>query len=212
MSSAEIALAFENDDPAIVEAPRYRGTVIQVATTADSDWTTWPLHKSYPPIMEKIIFQAAAGRMSERNVRVGQPFDQALPPAASTAAIATVHRPDNKDAIVKLQSGGDVSRFFFEGTNLSGLYLVKIGPPLGLDSAFSANPDPIESDPAKLDRAGLIESVPGWSFDYFNDTKNLLHDATAVTRRGELQRPFLWAVLALLIIESILAWRFGHHR
>jgi hypothetical protein len=209
-STAEVALAFENDDPAVIEAPRHRGTVIQIATSADRDWTTWPLHKSYPPVMEKIIFQAAAGRMSERNVRVGQPFDQALPPAAS-AAVATVHRPDNKEAVVKLQAGGDVSRFFFENTNLSGLYHVKIGPPLGVENAFSANPLPAESDPAKLDRAGLIESVPGWSFDYFNDTKNLLHDATAVTRRGELQRPFLWAVLALLVLESALAWWFSHH-
>jgi Aerotolerance regulator N-terminal/von Willebrand factor type A domain len=210
-SNAETALAFENDDPAVIEAPRHRGTVIQVATTADRDWTTWPLHKSYPPIMEKVVFQAASGRMNERNVRVGQAFDQALPPAAGAAA-ATVRRPDGRDRVVKLQTGADVSRFFFEGTDLSGLYQVKIGPPLRTETSFAANPDPIESDPAKLDRAGLMEATPGWSFDYFNNTKNLLHDATAVTRRGELQRPFLWAVLALLIVESILAWWFGHHR
>jgi hypothetical protein len=32
-----------------------------------------------------------------------------------------------------------------------------------------------------------------------------------VGRRGELHRPLLWALLALLIIESIAAWKFGHH-
>ena len=52
--------------------------MILVATSADAGWTTWPLHKSYPPIMQQMILQAAAGRLAERNIRVGQPFDQSL--------------------------------------------------------------------------------------------------------------------------------------
>ena len=86
-SSAQVALYFNSGDPAIIEAPRYRGRVVQVATSADAGWSTWPLHQSYPPIMEQIILQAASGRLSERNVRVGQPFDQALPSSAAGAAV-----------------------------------------------------------------------------------------------------------------------------
>ena len=54
-SAAAVALAFDNGDPAVVEAPRHRGRVIQVATSADRDWTSWPLHQSYPPVMEQMI-------------------------------------------------------------------------------------------------------------------------------------------------------------
>ena len=82
-SQAKVALAFDNGDPAVIEAPRHRGTVIQVATSADAGWTTWPLHQSYPPVMEQIVLQAASGRMAERNVRVGQPLDQSLPAAGA---------------------------------------------------------------------------------------------------------------------------------
>ena len=46
-SDAQVALAFETGDPAVIEAPRRRGKVIQVATSADAGWTTWPLHNSY---------------------------------------------------------------------------------------------------------------------------------------------------------------------
>jgi len=61
-SNATVALAFDNGDPAVIEAPRHRGRVVQVATSADRDWTSWPLHQSYPPVMEQIVLLAAAGR------------------------------------------------------------------------------------------------------------------------------------------------------
>src|SRR5439155_1756220 len=102
-SPAQVALGFDNGDPAIIEARRQRGTVVQVATSADAGWTTWPLHPSYPPVMEKIIFEAASGRLDERNVRVGQPLDQALPAAGTAAAVAVV-LPDGQTLPTKLQA------------------------------------------------------------------------------------------------------------
>ena len=207
---ARVALWFSSGDPAIVEASCYRGKVIQVATSADADWTTWPLHQSYPPIMEQIVLQAASGRLAERNVRVGQPFDQALPASAAGAAVE-VNRPDESRAAAKLTAAGDVSVFHYEETDLSGAYRAKFGPPLAVESIFAANPDPVESDPAKLDRAGLASAVPGWAFTYLTNWKDLTGNASSVGRRGELHRPLLFALLALLIVESIAAYRFGHH-
>ena len=209
-SQAQVALWFNSGDPAIIEMPRYRGRVIQVATSADTGWTTWPLHQSYPPIMEQVILQAASGRLAERNVRVGQPFDQALPASASGASVE-VTRPDEVRAPSKLKPSGDVSLFHYEETDLSGAYRAKFGPPLALESIFAANPDPIESDPFKLDRSGLSDAIPGWAFTYLTNWKDLTSNAASVGRRGELHRPLLWALLALLIVESFAAWKFGHH-
>jgi von Willebrand factor type A domain/Aerotolerance regulator N-terminal len=209
-SPARVALAFDNGDPAVIETRHARGTVIQVATSADAGWTTWPLHPSYPPVMERIIFEAASGRLAERNVRVGQPLDQALPASGSAAAV-TVVLPDGQSVPSKLQAAGGVSQLHFEKTELSGAYQVKIGPPLALESTFAANPNPAESDPAKLDRAGLADAMPGWSFAYLTNWKELTGNATSVSRRGELHRFMLYGVLALLMLESVLAWKFGHH-
>ncbi len=209
-SPAKVALAFDNGDPAIIESPRFRGTVIQVATSADAGWTTWPLHPSYPPVMEQIVLQAAAGRLAERNVRVGQPLDQALPAAGESAAVSVVI-PGGKSVASKLKAAGGISLFHFEDTELSGAYQVTIGPPLALEATFAANPDPSESDPAKLDRAALAAAVPGWTFDYMTNWKELTGNAGAVSRRGELHRPLLYALLGFLLLESILAWRFGHY-
>jgi hypothetical protein len=104
-----------------------------------------------------------------------------------------------------------VSQLHFEDTELSGPYQVKVGPPLSLESTFAANPDPVESDPAKLDRAGLAAAVPGWNFAYMTNWKELTGNAGAVSRRGELHRPLLYTLLVFLLLESILAWRFGHN-
>ena len=123
----------------------------------------------------------------------------------------TVVAPDGRSFPSKLLAAGGVSQLHFEATDLSGAYQVKIGPPLALDVTFSANPDPAESNPAKLDRAGLADAVPGWSFAYLTNWRELTGNAAAVSRHGELHRTLLYLVLVLLMVESILAWRFGHH-
>jgi hypothetical protein len=211
-SKAQVAVAFDNGDPAVVESPRHRGTVILVATSADTGWTTWPIHKSYPPVMHQIVLRASAGRLTERNIRVGQPYDQSFPETAA-AAPATVVTPKGQSVAAKLQPAGGVSQFHFEQTELSGEYKLRIGPPVGVESSFAANTDPAESDLTKLDAAVLGELLPGWKFIYVHpsDWRELTRDAASVGRRGELHRPMLYALLVLLLVESILAWKFGHH-
>jgi len=161
-------------------------------------------------VMEQLVLQAAAGRQAERNVRVGQPLEQALPAAGASASVSVVV-PGGRALPSKLQAAGGVSLLHFEETELAGPYQVKVGPPLPLESTFAANPDPAESDPARLDQAGLKSAVPGWAFTLMTDWKALTGDAGAVSRRGELHRPLLYALLVFLLLESFLAWRFGHH-
>jgi hypothetical protein len=207
---AQVALAFDTGDSAVIEAPRARGKVILVATSADAGWTSWPLHRSYPPIMEQIMLQAAAGRLAERNIRVGQPLDQSFP-AAGAAAPATVVTPKNQTVATRLKGEGGVSHLHFEQTELSGTYQVRIGPPLAVESSFAANPDPAESNPEKLDENKLKERLPGWNFFYLTNWRELSRSAVSVGRRGELHRPLLYGALFLLLLESFLAWKFGHY-
>ncbi|GAC1463385.1 MAG: hypothetical protein NVSMB9_00830 [Isosphaeraceae bacterium] len=209
-SRAKVALRFDNGDPAVIEAPRHRGTVVQVATSADSGWTTWPLHASYPPIMEQIILQAAAGRMAERNVRVGQPLDQVLP-GSGVSSTVSVDVPGGKVVPSRLQISEGASLLHFEDTELAGPYQVKIGPPLAKELTFAVNPDPAESDPTKFDRISLGAAYPGWKFAYLTNWKELTRNADGVSRRGELHRPLLYAMITCLLLESFLAMKFGHY-
>ncbi|QEH36861.1 hypothetical protein OJF2_54460 [Aquisphaera giovannonii] len=209
-STATVALAFDNGDPAIVEAPRARGRVYQVATSADSGWTSWPLHNSYLPVMEQLFLQAAAGRLSERNIRVGQPYDQSYPAAGASSPV-TVVTPRGQSLETRLKAAGSLSQLHFEQTDVAGAYQVRLGPPQNEESTFAAGPDPAESDPAKLDKSGLAERIPGWNFLHLDNWRELSRSAASMSRRGEMHRSLLLGALGLLLLESFLAWRFGHH-
>ena len=158
-------------------------------------------------------------RSSSRRPRVGSPSGTSGSASRSTsrspprraAPPSRSPGPTRSRAPAKLKPSGDVSLFHYEDTDLSGAYFAKFGPPLAMTSTFAANPDPIESDPFKLDRAGLAEAVPNWTFSLLDNWKDLTSNAASVGRRGELHRPLLWALLTLLIVEAVAAWRFGHH-
>ena len=167
-SKAEVALAFENGDPAIVEARRHRGTVFLVATSADTDWTNWPIHKSYVPVMQEMVYRAAAGKLSDRNIRVGQPFDESFPASGASAPVTLVP-PKGQSVATKLQPAGGVSQLHFEQTVLAGEYKVKVGPPLALETLFAANSDPAESDLSKLDRAQTDRAYAGLELPVFDE-------------------------------------------
>lgn len=211
-SKAQVALSFDRGDPAVIEWPHERGTVILVATSADTGWTSWPIHKSYPPVMQQMVLRAAAGRLSEQNIRVGQPYLRSFAEASASAPV-TIVTPAGRTLTTKLDPKDGVSQLKFEQTELSGEYKLRIGTAQPVESSFAANADPVESDLAKLDEAALGEILPGWKFIYVHpsDWKALTRDAASVGRRGELHRPMLYAVLVLLLVESFLAWRFGHH-
>jgi hypothetical protein len=209
-TTAQVAMRFSNDAPAIIDWTRHRGRVFQIATTANQDWTTWPLHPSWVPVMEAMIAEAASGRSAEINVRVGQPLVRSFSSAAAGTE-AEVRLPSGKVETVTLTPDGDVSTLKFVDTMRAGSYSATIGPPVSRTVPFGVNPETIESDLSHLDSTALKASFPKWSFLYDNDWRPYQESAAAVGDRGELHRVMLWAILVLLILETILAVAFGHH-
>ena len=208
-SSAVVALGFDDGLPAIVEAPAPRPSdrrrdldrrgldQLALAQQLSAGHGTDHARSGVGP---------QRGTQRARRSTLGT-----IASLGAAETIATVATPGGRERTLKLKAAGDVSRLLFEETDLSGVYQVRSGPPIALDASFAVNPDPLESDPTKLDRAALAASLPNWNFAYFNNWQGLTADAAAVGRRGELHRYFLYGVLALLLIESVLAWIFGHH-
>jgi len=207
-SDARVALAFDGGDPAVIEARRRRGVVILVATSADAGWTSWPLHKSYPPVMQQMVLQAAAGRLGEHNIRVGEAYHQSFP-AAGVAAPVAVTTPSGRVVSTRLVEAAGLGELRFEQTDLAGRYEARVGPPVNISTSFAANPDPVESDLARLDRSAAQALFAPLSVVYVAGAGKFAADPGSVGRRGELHRPLLEAILLLLIVESVMAWFFG---
>ena len=207
-------------DPLIMESAFGQGRVLVVATSADRDWSDWPIHQSYPAVMEKLVYEAAAQRFADRNITVGEPISVTLPASAVGSELSvrwpvdsgsnqTAEAPRSEVIRAEARDTGALART--SPTDRSGEYLVDLGLPVSKSEHFAANPPSAESDLTKLDLAALRMIYPGWSFDYDNDWKPLKKSSASLRQHGEFHRPLLWAVLGLLLIESFLAWKFGHH-
>ncbi|HVY61082.1 MAG TPA: hypothetical protein VHF22_05480, partial [Planctomycetota bacterium] len=75
---------------------------------------------------------------------------------------------------------------------------------------FAVNVDAEEGDLTRIDKRELSQLVPELKFDLVKDRGASVFRASAGGQdANELWRYGLWAVLALLPLESILAMRFG---
>jgi len=203
-----VALAFDSGDPAVVEATRGRGRVFLVATSADSQWSTWPLHPSYPVVMGEMALLAASGRTGEKNLTVGQAIDQAYPTSAGAAPV-TLRTPEKGVRELTLRPDADGSYLRVDPPETSGVFEAEIGPPVSRRDKFAVNVPVIESDPARIEPGALKEAVPGFDPVVIKSADELTKAAEEVARRGEIHRPLLLAVLVLILAETLMAWWMG---
>ena len=206
--SAEVVLRFDTGDPVIVDRPFGRGRVILFTTSVDQSWGPWPLQASFPPIMHETVRHAVAGRWAERQKGVGETFTRSFPLRAFDLA-ATVKRPDGGEQPVGVSNEGEFAALVYRETDRAGFYELRLGSPLNREELFAVNVDPAESDPASLDERDLrVDVLPGGDFLYRTEWHPLPSEAAATGERSGLSRWLLWAVVALVFTELLMAWKF----
>jgi hypothetical protein len=210
-SQAKVALRLGDGSPLVVEEPVRRGRVILVATSADTSWTLMPLWPSYVPIVQELLAYAIGGQMEQRNLRVGDPLGGSL--ATAVDAPLTLQLPDGRSEQLRTQMEGNYGIWSYPDTSQSGLYTAKLPPPTAQSEVYAVNVDPAESDLAHLTAKELRDDVwPGVSFVHQTTWENLDEQpSTRASRRNGLPKGLLYGVLGLLLAETFLAWRFGHH-
>ncbi|MBI4616046.1 MAG: BatA domain-containing protein [Planctomycetes bacterium] len=205
--------------PAIVERTFGEGKVILVTTSADRRWTWLPVCPVFVPLMHELVLYAAHRDAGRRNLIVGQPWlgrypfltqEKArilrpLPPGAAHGGAA-----ESVDLARPEPEGGGI-RVFYGRTDRAGVYRVEFRDVLEADQdvgdyndLFGVSVDPAEGDLSRLSMKSLEEKYPGVPFR--REEENAL---PAAAQGQELWRPLLWVALALLVIESWVALRFG---
>ncbi len=206
-----VALSFVGGDPAIVTAEKRRGRVAVVTTSADIEWTNWPIWPSYVPVMNEVVTYVAADRHRSRQALVGESISAAVPPAAIDVPV-TVVLPSGDSVPRRVAPRDEVGAFLFDDTARSGVYRMQFGPPVASEETFAVNVDASESDLAKLERDELQQLLPSWRFEYLTNWQAIATGKSSATQsRGELHRYFLYLALVLALAESFLAWKFGHY-
>jgi hypothetical protein len=171
-----------------------------------------PLWGSYVPVVREILKYAASGRVAQRNSLVGEPLEGVL---SDTSAEPTgeIRLPDGAGQMLPVRHEEGREQWSFDATGRCGIYEVGFGGKSRRWSPFAVNVDTIESDLAKVTETQLREQVwPGVTFDYRTTWKASKGPSPEpAAHRSAPARWLLCGGLVLLIAETFLAWRFGHH-
>lgn len=206
---AQTALAYQTGDPAIVLSPFAKGLVAMVTTSADLDYNRWAISPSYVPIVQELVHQLVANRVSRPSFLAGEPI--ALPlPREGTAVPVKVTPPGQPASPVPVDESAG-GRILYPETDQVGIYRFTLGSPVDERWPIPVNTWPGESNLARLGPEDLKALFPDFRYRIADrwEPHSALTSGTGGDR-GELFRPLLYGALGLALLETLLAWRFGH--
>jgi hypothetical protein len=203
---------------------RARGRVVLFTTTANMDWTSWPASPSFLPMMQEVLRFSVSGRLREQAATVGDVLDEYLP-TSGTGLEATIFLPDGQKDTARTQTFEDASILRWANTDLSGVYRITVGQH-PQDHLFAVNvpaateaQQASESDLTRTNGDELHKAYPDWEVQIVRDPKDVVHlpapgqpgDAPSAPLGPTVAQWLLQIVFVLLLLEVVLAWRFGHH-
>jgi len=210
IDTASVALAFDNGDPAIVEAGVAQGRVLLVATAASPEsvdratepptpWTALAAWPSFPPLIHEIVRFAASNRVAQRNAQVGDLLTLQLPAVLSNPT-GTLSTPDDNQ--IPLRFDGNELVWTYGQTGEPGVYRLAFDDQAIRQELFAVNLSTAESD---------LEPVPFEGLTTYVDQElgPKFESSSLVERDAPLFRLALGCLLASLVAETFLACHFG---
>jgi len=197
----------ENGLPWIVAKRVGKGTVVQLATPLDSDWSTLPSKNDFVPFLHEIVFAYSTHRAS-RNVDLGSPLVLDQAPLGELI----VKGPDGKETRTPTKIEGDRRTARFAQTTLPGLYEMRSAAGAGKTERFVVNFDRRESDLTALsppEQQGLTDQ----GLTFTTDAESIAKNATDQKARSEFWWWLLLIVLGMLVFEVVMTRRLvqgGH--
>lgn len=205
--------------PLLVEKTFGRGRVALLTTSSDDDWNLLPHDQSgaYLIFVDRLAQHLSYQAGGFRNLQVGDSLEYILKPEeyAPRFSLLTPEKASIGLSPQRLQE--DVFLLVYRNADRSGLYAlereVEGGPyRTELLSYFAVNVDPEEGD---LDRVSAEELRGRWGQSFVFQYQDTLDPAEKQERKppaSRLWKYLLYAVLALVLVESLLAQRLGSYR
>ncbi|HXG09300.1 MAG TPA: VWA domain-containing protein [Gemmataceae bacterium] len=215
----------KREEAGLPSAARYRGRVVLFTSTANMDWNTWPASPSYLPFMQELLRYAVSGRLREQAVIVGELIEEFLPGLGAEQTVV-MHTPEGRSETIKTVAQEENSVLRWTDTELSGVYRAVIsgqsqerGFAVNVPTATDAQQS-CESDLTRCTPEELQAAYKEWKFQVVKEPDEAVRTdepGEAVTEPDlrpmgmRVARWLLLAMLVLLVVEVILAWRFGHY-
>jgi hypothetical protein len=208
-----ILARMETGDVFLAEKKVGKGVVIQMATTADGDWTNMPIRSCYLPLAQQISTYLADQVTPPRNLPAGATFTHYLPEKDAGKRLI-VQTPDGSSYVVKAIKRGTQAVVEFSETREPGTYTMSSEEIREIK--FVALASTRESLLERMSKEEIL-SVGlelSQSVDYIDASqdnalaKYLELDANRTFGR-EMWKYLLLAVVLLIFLEVILQRVFG---
>ena len=198
-------------DPAITAHMLGQGHVIWVSTTANDEWTDFPAHLAYTPLMQELLAHSIKSGTYWMNLEVGQPLT--VPPTVRVTAAPALLDPDKKPVVIEsytaTSEGGSASGTAYRSVPLTqpGVYTLSLGTNT---IPVAVNIPKAEADVRTLNDQAIRNALGGIEMTLEAD---LPPSEAQVSQAGrDWGWDLLLAVFLLLGAEAFMAMRFGHWR
>ncbi|HSU66066.1 MAG TPA: BatA domain-containing protein [Tepidisphaeraceae bacterium] len=198
-------------DPAMTAHSLGQGHVIWVSTTANDEWTDFPAHVAYMPLMQELLAHSVKSGTYWLNLEVGQPL--VVPPTVRMTALPTLLDPDKKPVVLESETTNDPANgqptTVYRSTplNAPGVYSLSLGT---ATIPIAVNIPASEADVRTINDQQVRHALGDIDMTLEGDQPP---SEAAVAQAG---RDWGWhimvVVLALLGLEAFMAMRFGHWR
>ena len=196
--------------PLIVTGTFGDGTIMQLATALDADWSTLPAKSDFVPFLHELVFLLSSSDMT-RNVGVGSPLVLPLS-EADVIDDFTVTGPGIEDESVIRNNDAATPQVMFTETYLPGIYEFKNAN--GTSEPFAVSDDREESDLTPLTDADWEILATDERLETIEDVDQLIALRDDESSRTELWWLLLALVLLMLVAEVALTRNMvkgGHH-
>ncbi len=213
--------------PALLEWSKLRGKVLLFTSSFNTDWNSWPLSPSFLPLLQEVFRTLEAGNQRQ-SILVGEPIQDYLS-IGYVGLNASVRFPDGENQSVPIVGQNDAAFLLLSDTTQSGIYQTQIGT--DLQTLYAVNVPLVtslggsESALDRIDATELQGAAPDADLVVVEDVTDIpaprrllvhsgeSHEAEPIEPRGPaIARLLLLCVLGLMLLEMILAWRFGAAR
>ncbi len=232
-----VRVAFRYTDteksPAVFDNACGSGRALWVTSTADTEWNEFPNWPDFVVFLYESISYLVKFGMSSSNIATGDAFRRTYPASryapdilltAPAPALGHLERAQGVRKAMKSLSGpagapaaASESEFelVHEDTDAPGLYKLELTRPSGPEASsveyFSANVDTGESNLRPMTPDDFRTVFQGLEYQDFDASKQIqeIQGERDLSRGKEYWRWVATCVLALLFLETVLAWLFG---
>jgi hypothetical protein len=184
-------------------------------TSADDEWSDFPRSPLYLMLLLESARYIVKPDPDDYTLPVGAPISVRYDPRRIGLQVALALPEELGGSSVRLLSEQDEKTkqlyYRYANTHAAGVYTMKLQTPEGeaFDRPYALNIDPTEGDLRRTELTPIAEAAPGTRIDRAGDEGAL---DTAESDRTEFWRTLVWCLVAMAALETLLAWRFGHHK